>query len=77
MDMTGEMRCAFFDDCICSNDDNISQDDGSKFEEFIATNTLNNFVSSNDRLGDEDRKSSQVSEGIRARNWSKLRRRYV
>ena len=60
--MTGERRCAFFEDCLCNHDDegtrtsldNISLDDGSEFEEFIATNTLDNCASGKDTLWEDD-----------------------
>ena len=62
VDMTGERRCAFFEDCLCDYDDegtrtsldNISLDDGSEFEEFIATSTLDNCASGKDTLWQDD-----------------------
>ena len=62
VDMTGDRRCAFFEDCLCNQDDegtrtsldNISLDDGSEFEEFIATNTLDNCTSGKDTLWQDD-----------------------
>ena len=62
VDMTGERRCAFFEDCLCNHDDegtrtnldNISLDDGSEFEEFIATGTLDTCASGKDTLWEDD-----------------------
>merc|ERR1719369_248155 len=62
VDMTGEPRCPFFEDCLCNSDsdetkpngDNISLNDGSEFEEFVATTTIDNCETCRDTLWKDD-----------------------
>eukprot|EP00092_Neocalanus_flemingeri_P002615 GFUD01002802.1.p1 GENE.GFUD01002802.1~~GFUD01002802.1.p1 ORF type:complete len:628 (-),score=216.13 GFUD01002802.1:493-2376(-) len=62
VDMTGERKCPFFDDCVCNSDsdenkpnlDNISLNDGSEFEEFIATSTSEKCETCEDTLWKDD-----------------------
>ena len=63
VDMTEESKCTFFNDCICNYEvaeesgqilDNMSLNDGSEFEEFIATTALDNSDAPKDNLWQED-----------------------
>lgn len=63
VDMTEESKCTFFNDCICNYEvaeepvqilDNISLNDGSEFEEFIATTASDNSDTAKDNLWQED-----------------------
>jgi len=61
VDMAGEQRCPFFEDCVCNSDsddksniDNTSLNDGSEFEEFIATSSSQNCEACKSTLWKDD-----------------------